>query len=239
VDHDVFADIFERHQADELAAANDRHGGAAGLLHALKQGVEHLGVLGHLALAVHHLTHDSVSAPFGQRLHQISTGQQADDLAALDDRKIGLRPSEQLIDRRREPVLRSEGAEPRDHRMPHRDAAHDGAHLHEVGFALRTKIDEQGNEEQEWVVEQPEKPKQDGHALAHAGGGLRCAHVVHAGGQERAEHAAAIHGEGRQQVEQDQPHVHDHELHEQRRSHHGAGRFLARSEVGRRRQAAA
>ena len=71
--------------------------------------------------------------------------------------------------------------------------------------------DKDGDQYQEGIVEYAQHAQADGEKLAHARGFLGGQGVVHAQRQCRPQHATAIHGEGRQQVEPAYEEIHPHQ----------------------------
>jgi hypothetical protein len=71
-----------------------------------------------------------------------------------------------------------------------------------LGLAARAEEDEEADDgEQEVVAEEAEKDEEDGEALSYCRGDIRGAHGPEARGEQAAQHTAAIHGEGRDHVE--------------------------------------
>ena len=97
----------------------------------------------------------------------------------------------------------------RHHRGAHRHAARHRADGDEMRLRGRREIDEDRDEDQHDVREQPDEAEREGEALADGGGDLGGARIAHARGEQRAQHAAAVHRERRDQVEQHEEDV-DH-----------------------------
>src|SRR5215210_1026060 len=72
----------------------------------------------------------------------------------------------------------------------------------QLGLAARAEEDEEADDgEQEVVAEEAEEDEEDGEALSYGRGDVRGAHGPEARGEQASQHAAAIHREGRDQVE--------------------------------------
>ena len=64
--------------------------------------------------------------------------------------------------------------------------ARDVLHLREGCFLRRADVNEEGNEDQEWVPEQSEKPKDERKSLPNRGRDLRGAGIAHTRSEECA-----------------------------------------------------
>src|SRR5262249_31388864 len=73
---------------------------------------------------------------------------------------------------------------------------------HQMRFRGGGEINEDGDEDQKRIAEQAEKAEHEGYALSDHGRNLGGAHVAEAGRQQCAQHAAAVHRKGRDQIEQ-------------------------------------
>ena len=73
------------------------------------------------------------------------------------------------------------------------------------------EIDEDRDEDQQRIAEQAEEAEAERDHLADRGRDLGRAHIAEPAREQRAQHAAAVHREGRDQVEQHQEHVHRRE----------------------------
>ena len=82
------------------------------------------------------------------------------------------------------------------------------AHADVAGLAGRRQVDEDGDEDEEDVAaHQAEEAEGEGEPLADARRHLGRPPAAHAEGEQGAQHPAAVHREGRDQVEQHQPDV--------------------------------
>ena len=74
-------------------------------------------------------------------------------------------------------------------------------------FLLRAEKDEDGNEQQHRIPDQSENTEKDRHDLSHARRDARGAGVFHLRGKQSSQHAAAVHGESGQKVENNENNI--------------------------------
>src|SRR4051812_3348014 len=80
-------------------------------------------------------------------------------------------------------------------------------------LALRTEKYEDRNQDQhQGAMSQAPKTKGEGHKLTNTGGDLRCLTIGQAHGEEGAQDASAVHREGWQHIEQDEPEIEQQQL---------------------------
>src|ERR1700730_12211654 len=74
-------------------------------------------------------------------------------------------------------------------------------------FLLCAHEDEERDEKKKGIGEEPDNAKKNGETLADGASNLGPQQIIHAHGKERAHDAAAIHGEGRNEIEQNESNV--------------------------------
>jgi hypothetical protein len=87
--------------------------------------------------------------------------------------------------------------------------------LHHARFRRRAHPHEKRDEHEKRIAEEPDEAEEQRHPLPDPGRDVRGPHVVHAHREHRAQHAAAVHGEGRDEVERGEAHVDPQQLHQE------------------------
>ena len=134
----------------------------------------------------------------------------------VDDREFVLRRRQQRVDRLAEIGVDRDRREARLHRVAD---AHPlerllrGAHLRLGG---RGDIDEDGDEQEQRIAEQAEKPEAEGEGLADPCRDLGRPRAADPHRQQRMQHSPAVHRKGRDQIEDGEKDVGDRETPDER-----------------------
>ena len=123
--------MLERDEANQMPPVHHRQRSTAGLLHAAKRGVEHLGVLGHLAGVRHDLPHGLVLATARKRAQEIGPGDHTQYRIALHHREVLLVRVPRHRDRARGRVLGVEDLKAGQHCGCDRHTGEHRARLHQ------------------------------------------------------------------------------------------------------------
>ena len=178
------------------------------LLHQLERLLERHAMADGRKLRAHGVGDARVRPERLERADERATVEHADRLAgAVDDREFALAGLQQRLHGAVEMAVRRQRLEMRHHGVAHRHAARDRAQRHHMRLRRGGEIDEDGDEDQDRIVHQPDEAEREGDELPDRGGNFGRAHVAEAARQHGAQHAAAVHREGRDQVEQRQEQV--------------------------------
>ena len=201
---DEFHGIARGDETDETVVVEDWDEREIGFADAVEDGFEGFVAETGDDLGGHELADGEVRA-CGEAAGDILAGEETDDDVIFDDGEVGLPAIEDDVGDRADFVVGGDEAEFAEHGVAGAGAGEERTLFSGDGFVGGTGPDEEGDEDEDGIadVEEGVVCEEDGHAFPDDGSGAGGAVVGELHGEEGAEDAAAVHGEGREHVEDD------------------------------------